>query len=178
MCCGTSDIGMTCLPLSMMITCVQEKTQTFFKYLLSWLAVNVLWHRWHWNDFLPLSMMNTYVHENPKYFSSTCCKSWLAVNVLWHKWHWNDLSSTLHDDHLCTWKTQIFFKCLLQKLTCSKWVVAQVTLEWLVFHSPWWTLVWMKNPYIFQLFVADVDLHWHAFHASSRMQLCKFADMM
>ena len=98
------------------------------------------------------------IDEKPKYFSSTCCKSWLAVNVLWHKWHWNDLSSTLHDDHLCAWKTQIFFKCLLQKLTCSKWVVAQVTLEWLVFHSPWWTLVWMKNPYIFQLFVAEVDL--------------------
>ena len=90
MCCGTSDIGMTCLPLSMMNTCMDEKSI---------------------------------------YFSIICCRSWLAVNVLWHKWHWNDLSFTLHDDHLCAWKTQIFFKCLLQKLTCSKWVLAQVILE-------------------------------------------------
>ena len=117
MCCGTSDIGMTCLPLSMMNTCMDEKSI---------------------------------------YFSIICCRSWLAVNVLWHKWHWNDLSSTLHDDHLCTWKTQIFFKYLLQKLTCSKCVVAQVTLEWLVFHSLWWTLLCMKNPNIFQVLVAKL----------------------
>ena len=108
MSCGTSGIGMTCLPLSMMITCV---------------------------------------HEKPKYFSSACCKSWLAVNVLWHKWHWNDLSSTLHDDHLCAGKNPNIFQVLV-KLTCSKWVVAQVTFEWLVFHFPWWTLVCMKNPNI------------------------------
>ena len=84
--------------------------------------------------------------------------SWLAVNVLWHKWHWNDLSSTLHDEHLYGWKIHIFFNYLLQKLTCSKCVVAKVTLEWLVFHSPWWSLVCMKKPNIFQVLVAKVDL--------------------
>ena len=108
MCCGTSDNGMTCLPLSMMNTCMDEKSI---------------------------------------YFSIICCRSWLAVNVLWHKWHWNDLSSTLHDDHLCAGKNPNIFQVLV-KLTCSKWVVAQVTFEWLVFHFPWWTLVCMKNPNI------------------------------
>ena len=130
MSCGTSDIGMTCLPLSMMNTCMDEKSI---------------------------------------YFSIICCRSCLAVNVLWHKWHWNDLSSTLHDEHLYGWKIYIFFNYLLQKLTCSKCVVAQVTLEWLVFHSPWWSLVCMKNPNIFQVLVeltcsksvvAQVALEW------------------
>ena len=51
MCCGTSDIGMTCLPLSMMNTCMDEKS-IYFSIICcrSWLAVNVLWHKWHWND--------------------------------------------------------------------------------------------------------------------------------
>ena len=51
MCCCTSDIGMTCLSLSMMITCVHEKPKYFSSACCkSWLAVNVLWHKWHWND--------------------------------------------------------------------------------------------------------------------------------
>ena len=51
MCCGTSDIGMTCLSLSMMITCVHEKPKYFSSACCkSWLAVNELWHKWHWND--------------------------------------------------------------------------------------------------------------------------------
>ena len=50
--CGTSDIGMTCLLLSMMNTCMDEKS-IYFSIICcrSCLAVNVLWHKWHWNDF-------------------------------------------------------------------------------------------------------------------------------
>ena len=86
-----------------------------------------------------------------KHLKNICVflQSWLAVNELWHKWHWNDLPSTFHDEHLYGWKIHIFSNYLLQKLPCSKCVVAQVTLEWLVFHSPWWSLVCRKKTQIF-----------------------------
>ena len=133
MCCGTSDIGLTCLPLSMMnngLTC---------------LAVNVLWHKWHWND-LSSTLHDDHLcaWKNNKYFSSTCCKSWLAVNVLWHKWHWNYLSSTLHDEHLYGWKIlhrTFQFPDIINFITTrcqqlfAKHLLLNITLFYALLHS-------------------------------------------
>ena len=98
----------------------------------------------HGMTCLSLSMMITCVHEKPKYFSSTCCKSWLAVNVLWHKWHWNDLSSTLHDEHLYGWKIlhrTFQFPDIINFITTrcqqlfAKHLLLNITLFYALLHS-------------------------------------------
>ena len=109
-----SYIWMACLPFSMMNTCVHKKPKYFSSTCCkSWLALNVLWHKWHWND-LSSTLHDDHLcaWKNNKYFSSTCCNSWLAVNVLWHKWHWNDFLPLSMMITCMQEKTQIFFKYL------------------------------------------------------------------